>query len=100
MLAFPTKMSTGPNVFLVLSKASFTAAWFEISATKVRTLTHGCWDSMEVLVVRREEAVRPRMDIFVAPEAAKAWAILGPIPEPPPVMKTPFPAVDNSGRIG
>ena len=37
--------------------------------------------------------------IFVAPDVAKAWAIPGPIPDPPPVMNTDFPAVESSGRV-
>ena len=37
--------------------------------------------------------------IFVAPDVAKASAIPGPIPDPPPVMNTDFPAVESSGRV-
>jgi hypothetical protein len=42
-----------------------TAVWSTMSATKVRTLTPGCWASTSDLVVRREEEVRPRMAILV-----------------------------------
>jgi len=37
--------------------------------------------------------------IFVAPDVANAWAIPGPIPEPPPVMNIDFPAVESSGLV-
>ena len=52
------KMSMGPKAFLVASKAVLTAVWSTMSATKVRTLTPGCWASTSDLVVRREEEGR------------------------------------------
>jgi hypothetical protein len=55
----------GLEAFSVASKAVLTAAWSPMSATKVRTLTPGCWASTSDLVVRREEEVRPRMAILV-----------------------------------
>jgi hypothetical protein len=38
------------------------------------------------------------MEILVAPESANAEVILGPIPEPPPVIRITFPAVESSRR--
>jgi len=94
------KMSMGPKAFLVASKAAFIAVWSTMSATNVRTLTPGCWASTSDLVVRRDEEVRPRMVILVEPEVAKAWVRRGPIPEPPPVIRTTFPAMESSGLVG
>ena len=90
----------GPKVFLVDSKALCTAALSRMSATKVRTLTPGCLASTSFLVLRREVSVRPRMAILVAPETAKACAMRGPTPDPPPVMRMTLPAVESSGREG
>jgi hypothetical protein len=89
-----------PKVLLVDSKALFIAGWSVMSATKARTLTPGCRASISALVERREASVRPRREILVGPELAKAFVILGPIPEPPPVMRTTFPAVESPGREG
>src|SRR3978361_686088 len=93
-------MSMGPNLDFVEAKAWFTASRSTMSATNVRIETPGCWDSTSCFVERREDDVRPRMAIFVAPDFAKAWVIRGPIPDPPPVMRITLPTVESSGREG
>lgn len=93
-------MSMGPNSFFVSAKARSTAAASTMSALKVRTWTPGCWASTSFLVEVREDSVRPMMVIFIDPAVAKAWVMRGPIPEPPPVMKTTLPFMESSGRVG
>jgi hypothetical protein len=44
--------------------------------------------------------LRPRIAISVDPAAAKARAILAPIPVTPPVAMTLFPFAEFSGRVG
>lgn len=48
----------------------------------------------------RDDKVRPRMARYLDRPifGKRAWVMCGPIPEPPPVMRITFPAVDNSGR--
>jgi hypothetical protein len=67
---------------------------------QVRTELFGNSVSTSFLVERREDSVRPIMIILAAPDFANACAIRGPMPDPPPVMKTTFPAVESSGRDG
>jgi len=100
LAALEIRMSTGPNMDRVRAKAEETDSAEEMSVTRVRIWRDGKELSRVDLVVRREVSVRPRMAILVQPEEANALTILGPIPEPPPVMTTTFPAVESSGREG
>lgn len=48
----------------------------------------------------REAAVRPVIPMMEAPAEARAWAVRLPMPRPPPVTITVFPARDSWGRVG
>jgi hypothetical protein len=89
-------MSTGPNAFLVITKAALTVVWSEILALIAGTETQGCGASTAFLVERRVDSVRPMMTIFAEPDLAKAWVSRG---TSPPVMKTTLPAVESSGWV-
>jgi hypothetical protein len=95
-----TKMSTSPSLALVSAKAASTADLSTMSATRVKTLMLGKLNLSDVAVLWRVESVRPRRAIDVLPAVAKAWAMWGPRPDPPPVIRTTFPATESSGREG
>ena len=80
--------------------ASLTATWSRTSAVRVKMVRAGNSASSSFLVLARSSPLRPIMPIWVAPAAAKECVSARPTPAAPPVMKTVFPFVESSGRVG
>ena len=95
-----TKTSILPKVWLIFRKASSTCLAFVMSVGTAKTSVPGNSSSMACLVARRFFSVRLIIAILVLPPAAKAFAMLAPMPLPPPVITTVLCLTESSGRDG
>ena len=86
-----TRTWIGPASALNLENAFSKALLSVMSTTYVDTLRAENLDSRDALVDNKVFSVRPIMQIDVLPASAKARAISGPMPDPPPVIKIDFP---------
>ncbi len=98
--ALETKISIPPNVFAASLKAFLMAFSSTMSATRERTLRFGNSASRDDAVEVRVGKVRPRSTICVEPDEAKECAMVGPRPDPPPVIRMVCPAVLRWWRRG
>jgi hypothetical protein len=98
--ALEMRMWIGPNWAVAVEKAEVISDCEEMSTVRGRTVQCGKRDSMLDLVVRRVECVRPKRTILEAPDSAKARAMNGPRPLPPPVMRTVLLEVEREGLRG
>jgi len=90
----------GPSCFLMEDKTEVISDEELMSAVNVRIFRAGKLEERLLAVEVREEVVRPIRAMDVEPDSAKEDAILGPRPDPPPVMTITFPAVERKGSVG
>lgn len=90
-----TKMSIFPNASNTVVKAWSIDFLDEMSPVTVKTFVSGFDLLMLALVRSSEERVRPMMAMRGAPACAKARTVAAPMPEPPPVTRTVFPAAER-----
>lgn len=99
--AFGIKMWIVPKVFEIFVKALSICVLSEISAMISRTSAFPSADSLIDLAAReRTSARRPIIPSLLVPARATDLEMARPIPAPPPVTTTVFPARESSGRVG